>query len=118
MTVSRVVWRGIWIDADAVRRLVEDGRAVLRPAEPVPLVPPRDSVHPRAVLTRVLGRGLRCPWGAPGDLVAIAEAPVWARVEDVGVEWDPVAIWWRVVLVRVDSPETFRPLRVIPRRSA
>ncbi|GLT20801.1 hypothetical protein GCM10007933_02530 [Zoogloea oryzae] len=118
MTVSRLAWRRIRIDADAVRRLVEDGRAVLRPADPVPLSPPRGCVLPRTVFARVMGLGLRCPWGSPGDLVDVRAVDVWGRVEEVGVEWDCDALWWRVVLVRVDSPAAFRPTRAIPRRGA
>jgi hypothetical protein len=118
MTVSRLAWRRIRIDADAVRRIVEDGRAVLRPADRVPLDPPRGPAFPRTVFARVMGLGLRCPWGSPGDLVDVGVPDVWVRVEDVGVEWDCDALWWRVVLVRVDSPAAFRPTRAIPRRGA
>ena len=119
MNVSRVAWRRIRIDEDAVRRLVEEGRAVLRPADPVPIdLPPPGFAGQRVAIARVRSRGLRCPWGRRGDLVAVGEGDVWARIEDVGVEWDAVAVWWLVILVRVESPVTFRPLRVIPRRSA
>ena len=141
MNVSRVAWRRIRIDEEAVRRLVEEGRAVLRPAARIDAPQGVGSVGRLVEALQGVGFGpvgltvaglwdaayragvvgladVLCPWGRPGDLVGVAGADVWARVQDVGVELDGGALWWRVVLVLVESPVTFRPLRVIPRRSA